>query len=173
MLLKNNEDLLWEMHIQIKQDEINLAQMRSNFRLISEEEGSYLNPFSTIITESNDSISLSEFTSSNNKLIFRFSHLDCNSCVDSQIVIIKEFSEYFDGCMAIFGYYDEIGKLNKFKRINDLDVDVFNVERINDNINFPYFFILTSENRMEHIFFPEKEFSDLTREYIRNILKYL
>ncbi|MDP3446417.1 MAG: hypothetical protein Q8T08_26465, partial [Ignavibacteria bacterium] len=107
------------------------------------------------------------------KLVFRYSELNCNICVDSQMDFIKEFlNKYgYDNFIMISSYKYKKNIL-LFKMLNNINNEIYNVEVLDsslDRLNIPYYFILDEICQPIMFHFPDKIFPEDTKEYFKSI----
>jgi len=104
------------------------------------------------------------------KLLFYHSEVNCNSCVE---LIIKELENFRDSIGVNNILYLSEYKRNRdmliFKRINQIESELFNISSLNIPIykmNEPFLFIVDPEGKIRCVFMPNKE-------DIKNIKLYL
>ena len=110
------------------------------------------------------------------KLGVRLSYISCNICIDTILNILKESKGIFkDEDIELFVTYDNIQNLNRFQHINHITYKIFSVKDFAalhkaDQYGLPYLFvILPKEQSFKDIFFPVKENTLRTREYLHII----
>lgn len=125
--------------------------------------------------ESGDRFSLNRLISNDKKLVFRYSELGCNVCVDSQLVFINKFiQKYGSDRFIMIANYSNLRNLNNFKKLNSIDYEIYNCREISeffDRTNMPYYFILDGSFNPKMFFFPDKLFVEDTKEYFEKIEK--
>jgi len=132
----------------------------------------------SIINENKDTLLLSSLLTYP-KLIYRFSELHCDSCINHEFVNLRK-QITSDGLelkdVIIICYYQNHRNMNIFKRINKLqDFEVYNL--MNDNvgdleiedIGVPYFFVIDSEFKISNTFIPLKEVNQRTDDYLKRV----
>ncbi len=105
------------------------------------------------------------------KLIFRYSEIHCDVCVDQQIKTLKLFKEKIGSDnIIILANYKLLKNLILFKRLNALDLQVY---KLSSELNLelekndtPYFFILDENNVANDFFIPIKEINNYTHRYL-------
>lgn len=107
------------------------------------------------------------------KFIFRYSHLNCNVCVDVLIPELKALSENIgeDNLVFIASYLND-RDLHVFKRVNEIRTPIYNTESLPiplEEENLPYCFVLNEDHSVTHLFIPRKEMLDQTEEYFTMI----
>ena len=97
--------------------------------------------------------------------------------MDAQVKCIKEFINTLKiDQFALFAYYQEDRNLGLFKRLNQLQIKIYNIENLGiniENLDSPYFFVLNQDCKIEHVFIPNKTYIELTTSYLKFISKYL
>lgn len=163
-----------------------LESLKSNLKL--EKDNSEIT-FKTYLLDNNTPIKLSIYNYSNINprstfkidklkfplLVYRFSELNCSSCVESALKITSDFfrDKYAERVLFLIDgrnqkYLDQFMRLNKIKnimlslRLNELPLSA-------ENSSQPYMFVLNSENTAHHIFFPDKQNDHQTEEYLKAI----
>lgn len=120
-----------------------------------------------------DSISLQERVNAGPILVFRYSELHCQVCVDSVITDLKkEFEEIGENNIIILSSYRSKSDLLLFKRMNQLDLPVYNINEESlsisiDQAKTPYMFVLDSNLTVNMIFIPEKTLPELNTQYFK------
>ena len=109
------------------------------------------------------------------KLIFKYSKLNCDVCVDEQIILLKEFTEIIGSeNVIIISDYDNPRELTQFVRMNQLDNEVLNLhdqEIIPFDKSLPYYFILSRHLTLQQLFIPLSGSRYLTKNYFNLILR--
>lgn len=109
------------------------------------------------------------------KLIFKYSKLNCDVCVDEQIILLKEFTEIIGSeNVIIISDYDNPRELTQFVRMNQLDNEVPNLhdqEIIPFDKSLPYYFILSRHLTLQQLFIPLSGSRYLTKNYFNIILR--
>jgi hypothetical protein len=138
-----------------------------------ENNGAAINPDLIITDEKGVNFTLREIVKSK-KLIFRFTELNCNVCVDKQIKILKQFEKKISKSnIAIFTEYSNHRDLVIFKRLNALDLPIYNLHnKMNiklEAVDTPYFFIVDDRFIAQDFFVPVKEIENYTNKYLKII----
>jgi len=113
------------------------------------------------------------------KLVIRYSKLSCNSCVENEFELLKEFVKKIGANnIVMITDYENTGNLFRFLRINKMeDFDVYltqdhELQSVLEFHNMPYYFILDSRLILKSIFIPNKEDNEFTKSYFNSITKY-
>lgn len=110
------------------------------------------------------------------KIVFRYSELHCDACVDVQIKSLKKYKEKIGSTnILILADYDNIKNLILFKRLNSIKLPVYKLsEKLNIELekqNVPYFFVLDTNFVAKDFFIPIKEIENYTDNYLEIISK--
>lgn len=135
-------------------------------------EGKYLSA-SIFLENENGNYRLNEIINQE-KLILRYSEINCNTCVDSQIVAFKNLSNKLGvEKLAIFSSYERFGDMYRFKRLNKVTMPIYNLKSdlglLIDTLNTPYYFILSPTLQIRNVFIPRKEVNEITSIYLNSI----
>jgi len=122
-----------------------------------------------LTTENNKKIRLASIINKPT-LVLRYSEFVCQSCVDNQIELLKKFGEETgEQNVLIISTYDEIRNLIIFKRANQLNMDIYNIEKLKiplDSENIPYYFVIDESFTIKHVFIPNNGIVSLTEKYL-------
>lgn len=149
------------------------------FRSVEIESiGSLLPDSMVLIDESENRVSISNVLGEGKTLIFRYSSLQCNSCVDSQMEIMRDVLKNKEYNIIFLACYNNPRDLIVFKKSHSIDYPVYRLIDCSlplpvDAINEPYFFVLDKEMTPEYLFIPHKSFPQLSIDYLNNIVKFL
>jgi hypothetical protein len=128
-----------------------------------------------VIKESGDSVPLDQLFRGS-KLVFRYSELNCNTCIDKQIDILKKYAAKIGNDNIILFVSSSNSRYRiQFKKVNNIHFPIYelssDLEKQLPNIDLPYYFIMEKNNlRINSFFIPQKEIHQLTEEYFRGIL---
>ncbi|HCT30765.1 MAG TPA: hypothetical protein DIW31_08520 [Bacteroidales bacterium] len=116
---------------------------------------------------------LNNVVGSKPRLILRYSELNCQACIDVQLASLNKLA-YKIGKenIIILASYKAIANMTKFKRINKLDMSIYNVDSIGlplEKENIPFYFIIDQNKKTKLTFVPYKEFPSLTEKYFELI----
>lgn len=108
------------------------------------------------------------------KLIFRYSELQCNVCIEQQIASLKKYKNKIGtDNILILADYSNFRNLIVFKRINSLDIPIYNLSKKmpleRERINIPYFFIADNTLIAKDYFIPIKEIKNYTDNYLNTM----
>lgn len=108
------------------------------------------------------------------KLIFRYSELHCDECVDQQIESLKKYKERIGNeNILILADYANINNLILFKRLNSIEIPVYRLsKKMNlklEEKDVPYFFVIDSSFTARDFFIPIKEIDGYTDNYLNII----
>lgn len=131
-----------------------------------------------LTTGDNNKIMLSSILKSDKpKLVFFYSQLNCQVCVDTEIEKLKMFSKIIgiDNIVIICSYENRKDFLI-FKKINNLNLKIYNLGLKNtlglplEKYNIPFLFMANSKFRAQDIFVPFKGFPSISDMYYKFIL---
>jgi len=165
-----------------------LVNSQHNFRVLQENtlyretiqyknEGEQIDG-DIILTKGSDSQvhhSFKDLLSNGPNLIFDLSGINCFQCsekhVSKELSLIKNLiKEYGTNHIIIIAHYRNKGDLNLYKRLNDIDFDIYNKgnRKLNLSIekrNVPFLFITSFDLKAKYIFVPDKELPKLSENY--------
>lgn len=140
-------------------------------------EGCVVSDELKIINQAGDKIKLSSYTNKKKCLVFRSSFLNCQPCVDEAVLSLKKIIKDVDSSQVIIlANYRLLSDLKKFKRINKMFNEVYQVDSLNlplEELNIPYFFMIDEDMKTNHVFVPQKELSVATDRYLSIVKKLL
>ncbi|MDD3322731.1 MAG: hypothetical protein PHS59_14930 [Paludibacter sp.] len=150
----------------------NLNVIKSEFKSYMYSEYFPIDSNMVLTSDKGKKIMLKNIVKNGARLIVRFSYLNCEACVESQIKIINEFSHNFKAENVIFiASYDNLRNLKMFNMTNKTKYAIYNVEgdilKQIDERNEPHFFILDNSMRARFVFIPHKELPELTKVYLK------
>lgn len=123
--------------------------------------------------ENNIKTSLKQLCNKKPKLIFKYSTLNCNVCVDEQIKLLKKETEIIGvENVIIITDYKTTRELYQFRRMNQIDIKIYNlmnyeITRIDKNL--PYYFVLNSNSSISQLFIPIKNENVFIFQYFKEI----
>lgn len=108
------------------------------------------------------------------KIIFRYSELQCNVCVEKQIQSLKRYKDKIGvDNILIIADYSNFRNLIVFKKINSLDIPVYNLSKKMsleiEKKDIPYFFIADNSLVAKDYFIPIKEIKNYTDNYLNTM----
>jgi len=111
---------------------------------------------------------------STKKLIFRYSELQCNLCVEKQIIYLKKYKDKIGiDNILILADYSNLRNLIIFKRVNSLDIPVYNLSKKMslelEKKDLPYFFVVDNSLIAKDYFIPIKEIKNYTDNYLNTM----
>ena len=136
------------------QKEDRMYEIQFNGQLIDKEL--------TVIDTDGKQKKIGDLIIDNPKLVFRFSELNCDKCIDAQI---RNLNEYVDSIelqnIILLTDFQSLGYMRSFQKSNKVKFAIYNMEAEIDsvlvNIDLPYFFVLTpQEERIQCIFLIKK-----------------
>lgn len=113
------------------------------------------------------------------KLVFYYSDLNCNSCVESIVAEIENFRDSIGIDNIIYiSDYKRTRDMQIFKRINQIKSEIFNISSLNipmDQAHVPFLFVLGKDNEVRSVYVPNKEDLNNLKSYlsiVRNMYFY-
>lgn len=110
------------------------------------------------------------------KLIFRFSELNCNICIETELAILNSIVDSLEfKHVMIITSSKSTNYIVQFKRVNNLKMPIYCLRdsEISDipDIGTPYYFVLSNTNyRIMSPFIPDKEKINATKQYLNNVI---
>jgi hypothetical protein len=121
----------------------------------------------------NNSTALLRVVKNHPILIFKYSSLNCNVCVDEQITLLKKLGDKIGTeNILILTNYNSPRELILYLRINQINIKVFNLNEVAltpIDKNVPYYFILDKDLLLKMLFIPTKGDINLTKQYFEKI----
>lgn len=178
-----NAYLLWQCYnfyylktvVSDIEDRHTMEQIITNdyHRILRYEDAGQMYSQMELYTEDRRAIDLQSLMQEGNKLIFRYSELHCNACVDSMVVKLREYAkEVGQDKVNIWASYSSNREYYLFLRLNQVDVPVYNVQSTSlplDSLEEPYLFILSPDLHVSHIYIPHKEYPSSTFKYLEDV----
>jgi uncharacterized HAD superfamily protein len=178
--LKNTVDLSIGLIKEYKSKQI-IDSLENNFLINNvvkqlENSGAILN--NVMIEDfNNKTYQLKELIKDRSKLIFMFSELNCQTCIDMQLPNIEQLSKDIGAeNIILLASYSNKRDLVQFARINNIKLEIYNFDKSEIEIplidtNVPFFFILNPNLTSTCFFIPEKSMPKHTIAYL-NIVKH-
>lgn len=156
------------------EDRLNIIQL--NLSLTFELQSSKIDKNTVFFDENEKEIKIAQIVSRGPYLIFKYSNLNCEVCVDEQISLLKYAKELIGVTkILIITNYSSYGELSRFQRLNQLDdfkiLNLKNNELTSVDKSFPYYFILDESYSLKQLYVPIRGDSLITKEYFNNSLK--
>lgn len=130
------------------------------------------------VTDNKDSVYLlKKMVNTSRKLIFRYSYISCNACVDTIMKIVDGFSEKVGkNKVIILSQYADKWDYKKFIRINNVKNTIYHLQDSlcrADEMSIPYFFVLDSDMITNNFYLPRQEYPGMVKKYLESIEKLL
>jgi hypothetical protein len=175
---ERKENLKIKRQLQIRSDSIKQFENHEdifllNYSLMYEFQGERIDNAIIFLDEDNNKISLKQLFNHKPRLIFKYSSLNCNVCVDEQITLLKKASEKIgSGNIMIITDYNSPRELSQFVRMNQIDFKVLNLRNMNLTMidkRFPYYFILDESYSLKLLYIPIKGDTSITQKYFETV----
>lgn len=138
-----------------------------------------LNIESTItLLDNQDSLyTINEISKKCKKLVFRYSFIHCNACVDTIMKLVNRFSnEVGKDKIVILAQYESKRDYKNFVRVNQIKMPIYHLQDSlckADDLSIPYLFVLEDNMTTSNFFLPRKEFPTITEQYLQAIKNIL
>ncbi len=109
--------------------------------------------------------------------ILRFSEYSCHACIEQSFIIINNLAHPFrEEKFIIIASYESLRDLLLFKSNNNINYLIYTIRNDTlkiplESLNFPYFFILNTDNKATNFFYPLTSSPELTEDYFL-IIRY-
>ena len=131
----------------------------------------------SIMSNEGKEASLKTLVNNKTKLIFRYSHLDCEICVDSVLSLVQRITKKNENLLIITDSYSDrdflIKTQNKKHPYPVYTISGSNLGLSIENKNLPFLFVITRDFRASKIFIPIKEIPYQTKEYLSYVFNFL
>ncbi len=167
--------LMLEDEIKMLENRHTIGQIIANdsHRIIKYDDGEPLSAEIELFTADHNATDLQMLMQDGSKLIFRYSELHCNACVDSMVVKLREYAkEVGPEKVNIWASYRNNRDYFLFLRLNQVNMPVYNVQSTTlslDSLEEPYMFVLSPDLHISHIYIPHKEYPGPTYKYLEDI----
>lgn len=121
---------------------------------------------------------MSDLVSQKPALVFRFSELNCYTCYETELSLLKKCFSAEEQHVAILCSYQQRRYFFAFKNHNDIHLPMFRISQDAfdwelEEHGVPYYFVLHSDLSVSHIYIPSTDFPELNRQYMENIKRFL
>ena len=132
----------------------------------------------TSLLDNKDSLyTLGNLIDAKRKLVFRYSFIHCNVCVDTLMKFVNKFAdEVGKDNVVIFAQYANKRDYKNFVRINQVKTSIYHLQDSlckADELSIPYLFILEDNMTVSNFFMPRKEYPKITEQYLQSIKNIL
>ena len=122
--------------------------------------------------------SLSELSTTNPILIYRYSELNCNTCYETETILLKSIFEHYQNKVVILCSYEMKQHFITFKRINRISFPIYRISKDAfdwelEEYSEPYYFVLHSDMRVSRIYMPNINYPELNKQYLEGIKRFL
>lgn len=155
------------------------AQLWDNYVHLIKDEGRQISDSITVRDTADVKYSIKQLLNRKYKLIFRYSLLDCEVCVDTVMKKMDLYSKRH-GLKDILVLTDAFNQRDFYIRATyyKYPFPLYNLNRVNlgmsiEDKDFPYLFVLTPELRVIKVFIPAKELAAQIDDYLSYVTDYL
>ncbi len=163
--------LMLEDEIKMIENRHTIGQIIANdsHRIIKYDDGEPLSAEIELFTADHNATDLQMLMQDGSKLIFRYSELHCNACVDSMVVKLREYAkEVGPEKVNIWASYRNNRDYFLFLRLNPVYI-VLSTTLSLDSLVEPFMFVLSPDLHISHIYIPHKEYPGPTYKYLEDI----
>lgn len=153
-----------------------IGTMKKNMRIELESENKSITGNEKLYNENGDSLLIKNILNNENKIVFYFNQINCESCVEAEIQhILKMPNLIRNKKLILLSKYNDMKELMLFKRINRIDsLQIFNLKNGKLNLpfedhNVPIVFVVTKNLKLEYLFVPNKNVHGLSENYYKVI----
>lgn len=172
---KNNLYVVQQEMI-IKEKDESVKTLLQNNILAYETSGKKINSLVKIESETEE-LFLNALMKRRRKsiLILRYSDLNCHSCIDNQISIMKDMSKLIGRenilILATYKYERDFYLFKKMSKLNGIMIyNTKNIDMPLDNYGKPYVFVLDLNMVISSIFIPHNDYDELTKSYYKYLI---
>jgi len=150
---------------------------KNQLKFIYSSNGEIINGNIKVYNKEKKSFLLREILGNSPKLVFRYSELNCDVCVDLEVKKIKKMAKVIgENNVLMLANYRDLNSLLIFKKIHNLSIPVYNLENQTlglsvDKINTPYLFVSDSSLATKSMFIPNKKYPNISDIYYEVIKK--
>ena len=148
-----------------------------NFDLNSKMTG--LNASDALCLERiNEGKHLSELVREKPLLIFRYAQITCRMCYEAELKVLNDVFITNPDLVVILCSNNVIRDFLIYKRSNKIEISIFNIPNdtfswIAEENDSQYFFVLHPDMKISHIFVPNKEYPELSKQYLEGVKRFL
>lgn len=165
--------IIFGYYLYVKNDSKNNKTELIVDKLENRENGEKLpDTFFTLLNNNNLNLEKS-------KLVFRFTEINCGTCVSREVRLIKKLANNVGWDRIIFLATNSNEKyLNRFKRVSQIKTDMINIGHDyfpmdKEWISTPYMFIIDSDSVYKNLFISIQENERRSEVYLEKVEKFL
>ncbi|HEY3373048.1 MAG TPA: hypothetical protein VGK10_19515 [Prolixibacteraceae bacterium] len=172
----NNNILINQKTIEI--DKLKFENLKNKYFLEIKDNFFPFDPNMKIISIQGDTLLFKEILSPRPKLIFSFSKLTCSSCVEKEILRIKNIESTFGfDNIIILTNYEHIRDIAMFCKLNNVKYPMYLIcKGLNLNVyqnNLAHYFVVFDDFYLRDMYIVDQNSPDLTNKYLDEmLLKY-
>lgn len=123
------------------------------------------------------SYTIRDISQTGHKLVFRYSFIHCDACVDTLMKLVNKFTdEVGRDKVVILAQYASKRDYKNFVRINNVNNCIYHIQDTlckADELSIPYLFVLEDNMTVSNFFMPRKEYPNVTEQYLQAIKNIL
>lgn len=156
--------------------EILVDKIRTTHKALS---ASPLNFNEKLIDQNQDTILLWDIVQDKPKLIFRFNHLACGTCINSELNRLEKLiNEENKNDIVVLCHFSDIKDFFIFLAKGRYKLTIYNSIEYSlikglDELSLPFFFILDNKMIQRDLYIPDVLFPELSDSYLTNSLRYI
>jgi hypothetical protein len=109
---------------------------------------------------------------SSNLLIYRYSDIHCNTCVETELESLQKYFDSKLGQIIILASYDNEKDFMLFKKLNKIKIPIYRIAHnaidwTPEKLDMPYYFVLHSNGRVSNFYISNREYIDITNNYLK------
>lgn len=151
------------------------ASLLLNLSLTTEFQSNTIDKNIFLFDENERKVDFQQLVNGKPILIFKYSSLNCNVCVDEQISVLKQVSSKIgSNNIVLITDYNTPRELINFVRMNQIDFRIYNlrnVEFTSIDKSLPFYFLLDKSFTLKKLFIPIKDDILLTQIYLNTLLE--
>lgn len=176
--IERNENWRYKLLLQTSNDSIKLFETQNDdllqsISLMFDYQYGSIDKNIFFLDENNNKISIKQVIRERPMLVFKYSTLSCNVCINEQISLLKKTSkEIGSENILILADYNSPRDLSRFLRMNQIDFRVLNqggIELTTIDKRMPYYFILDVSLSLKNLYIPIQGDTSLTQHYFNKI----
>lgn len=121
---------------------------------------------------------LSEIVGNNSVLVYRYSDINCNTCIEAEIEVLQNIFKVNFKSILILCSYNIDRDFYMFKKINKIKFPIYKIEYnsfdwLPEKDKNPYCFILHPDLKISNIYIPDKSFPIMNEMYLNAVKRLI